>query len=304
MFDLRPTKRALLLLLLAMGTLLVSVQGFRLLLLPAIESVFHPGENVTSGVRRGGILLFAVLGYWVYARFVEKRKVTELKPKATGVLLGGLSGALPILLVMSMLFAIGAYELTAYRGLDAGLWGVACVILIAAMLEEIVFRGILFRLLEGAWGTLPALWLQSLIFALLHIANVEDWTSTPALIITIVSGTFIGALWTMVFVHTRNLWTVGIHHAAWNFTIILAGLPLSGLEHWRGQAPLLSQYHGSVWLTGGVVGPEDSLVTILLVATALAWLLLWARVRKRLVQAGDSRVEQVPSTLGQAHPEA
>ena len=29
-----------------------------------------------------------------------------------------------------------------------------------------------------------------------------------------------------LFVLTRNLWVVAAHHAAWNFTILLSGLPL------------------------------------------------------------------------------
>jgi hypothetical protein len=51
----------------------------------------------------------------------------------------------------------------------------------------------------------PALWLQSLLFAVAHIENL------------------------------------GVHHAAWNFTIILTGLPLSGLGDWIALAPIASR---------------------------------------------------------------
>src|SRR5205085_6427712 len=70
-------KQAFLRLLMAYAVFLAAVQFFRLLLLPAIQYVFHPGDAVTSLVRRAGIVLFAVLGYWAYVRFVEKRKVSE-----------------------------------------------------------------------------------------------------------------------------------------------------------------------------------------------------------------------------------
>jgi uncharacterized protein len=276
-------------LLIAFIAILGSVHLFRLLLLPAIQTAFHPGDAVTSLLRRTGIFLFAVLAYWAYVRFFEKRKVDELRLAPFAIALGGLSGSLLIVISMLLIFACGAYEVTAYQGLQNGLLGVAGLILIAAVLEEIVFRCVLFRILENAWGTMPALWLQSLIFALMHIANVEGRASTQELVTTVVSGTLIGALWTLVFVYSRNLWAVAANHAAWNFTIILAGLPLSGIEGWRSVAPILSEYRGQAWLTGGVFGPEDSIVTIVIVAASCAALLYRAKRKGRLIGRAVAR---------------
>lgn len=260
-------------LLLASIALVGAVQGFRLLVLPALTAVLHPGYAVTSGLRRAGVFFFAVLAYGAYVRFVEKRPVVELRPAPRAIALGALSGAGLIALAMAVLYAIGAYEMTAWLGFHTGLWSVAVVILVAAMLEEIAFRGLLFGILEAAWGTTPALWLQSLVFALLHIANIEDRASTQEILTTVVSGTLIGAFWTLVYVHTRNLWAVAANHAAWNFTIILSGLPLSGLDTWRRIAPMASDMHGPTWLTGGIGGPEDSLVTLAVVALGVVALL-------------------------------
>ncbi len=291
MFNSRLAKQALQRMLLAFAAIFGAEQLFRLLLLPAMQSVFDPGDNVTIGLRRTGILLFAVLAYWAYAHFVEKRKTRELRMAPVAIVIGAVSGVGLIGLAMLLLFAAGAYEVTAYRGLDSGLWGVASVILIAATLEEVVFRCLLFQILETAFGTLPALWLQSLVFALLHIANIEDRANTQEVVTTVVSGTLLGAFWTLVFVHTRNLWVTAANHAAWNFTIILAGVPLSGLDHWLRVAPIASQYRGPAWLTGGVGGPEDSLVTIVLVAASLAFMLYWAKIRNRLLRAGAAGVD-------------
>ena len=71
-----------------------------------------------------------------------------------------------------LMFALNAYEVNAYRGLQEGLLGVAGLIVVAAVLEELIYRCILFRILETAMGTVWALWLQSLVFALMHIANI------------------------------------------------------------------------------------------------------------------------------------
>jgi uncharacterized protein len=290
LFDTRVARNTLVRLLLASASLLGAVQLFRLLLLPGIQSVFHPGESVTSVLRRIGVLLFALLGYWAYVRIAEKRKVRELRFAPLSIVLGGLSGALTILLVMLVLFAAGIYVATSVRGLQADLWGVASVIIIAATLEEIFYRGILFRILENAWGTVPALLLQSLIFALMHIANIEDRASTQEILITVLSVTLIGSLWTLVFVNARNLWVVAANHAAWNFTIILAGLPLSGLGDWLLLAPFASEVHGPDWLSGGVFGPEDSVLTIVVVTIGLIGMFRFAKARDHLVRPGAAHI--------------
>lgn len=269
-------------LLLAYAVFFAAMQSFRLLLLPAIQHLFHTGDAATSLVRRTGIFCFILLGYWVYVRCIEKRPVTELRLKPLDIAVGGLSGALLIGFAMALLFAGGAYVATAWRGLQSGLWGVACFIIIAALMEELVYRGILFRILETGWGTVPALWVSSGIFALMHLGNLDGHDTVPVVVTTMVSCVLASALWTMVYVHSRNLWVSTANHAAWNFTILLSGLPLSGLEDWRKMAPLASEYRAPDWLTGGIFGPEDSLVTLVLLSTTLVVLFRWARAKQRL----------------------
>ncbi|GAB3381183.1 lysostaphin resistance A-like protein [Lysobacter fragariae] len=298
MFQLRLAGRVGLSLLLAAAAVVGSVQAFRLLLLPALVSLFHPGEALTSFLRRIGIFAFVLLAYWAYVRFHEKRKVDELRPTLRGIVVGGVTGAGLILLAALLLFALGAYEVTAYRGLQHGLLGVAGLIVVAAMLEEVVYRGIVFRILENAWGTTIALWLQALLFGLGHLENIEGHANTAALVTTVVSVTLLGALLTLVFAYARNLWVVAANHAAWNFSIILTGMPLSGLGDWVSLAPIASRYHGPDWLTGGVFGPEASLVTMVLACAVVAILWALARSRNRLVKAQTS--QQGPSKGTQA----
>jgi uncharacterized protein len=267
---------------LVLAAFIGAVQAFRLLLLPEIQSAFHLDDASTSAVRRVGILMAAVLAYWAANRLIEKRAIVELRFAPIGIVVGALSGAALISVTTLSLFAAGIYEVTAVRGLQSGLLGVAGLILVAAMLEEIAYRGILFRMLESTLGTWPALWLQSLLFALHHLANV-DGADIFATLTTAFSGTLIGAFWTLVFVHTRNLWIVGANHAAWNFAIILTGLPLSGIEEWRGLAPFESRTNGPDWLTGGAFGPETSALTIGVIAVCLAVLIYEARKRRRTI---------------------
>jgi hypothetical protein len=119
-----------------------------------------------------------------------------------------------------------------------------------------------------------------------HIENIEGRASTQEMVATMASVVLTGAFWTLVFVHSRNLWVTAANHAAWNFTIILSGVPLSGIEEWRGHALFASEYRGPAWLTGGVFGPEDSVLTMMMVAMSLAGMLYWASAKHRLVATG------------------
>ena len=148
-----------------LGSMLVYRKG----LLPLVDVVFKPGPEWLGVIRRAGIFLSALAGYWAYVHWHEKRKATELRLQPVRILLGGASGAGLLLLPVAVLFALGAYEMTLFRGASPGLFGVAAVIGIAAILEELVFRCLLFQLLERAWGTSVALAAQAVLFALQNL---------------------------------------------------------------------------------------------------------------------------------------
>lgn len=298
MHHVRLTIGVLKTLLLASAALAGAVLLVRGLVVPGLQAMFDTGDALTSLLRRVGILAGAVLAYWAYVLLVEGRTASELRPRPIPIALGALTGALLIAIAMMLVLAFGAYEIVAWRGMQGGLPGVAGLLLIAATLEELFYRCVLFRILETAWGTIAALCLQSPIFAIAHLGNFQGGAGLDEVVTMIVSVSLLGALWALVFVHTRSLWVAAANHAAWNFTIVLAGLPLSGGEEWRAVAPLASEYRGPVWLTGGMFGPESSIVTIILLAVTVAGLLHWARRKDGLV-AGGARARDVKAGSGQ-----
>ena len=260
-------------LMLAFAAVVACAAAFKLALLPAIVYLLGLDVAIVGTVRGPGIALSAVLGYFAYVKLYEKRAAPELSVKPIALLGGAASGAVLIGLAMLPLFACGVYAVLAYRGFHDGLFGVAATILIAALLEEIVFRAVLFRILDEAWGLATALWLSALIFAVSHLGNFEAGTATSTLLTTVVSATLISAFWALIFARWRNLWLITLHHAAWNFSIVLSGAPLSGLEEWRTLAPIELQYRGPDWLTGGIFGPEDSVITLAMMAIGVCVLL-------------------------------
>jgi uncharacterized protein len=257
-----------------LGSILIFRQG----LLPLIEAAFHPGPELLSVFRRVGILLTAVTGYWAFVHWHEKRKATELHLRPIQLMLGAASGAALVALPMAVLFALGVYEPVLFRDASSALLGVAALIGIAAILEELTYRCLLFRVVERAWGTKVALAVQAVVFALVHLENVEQGGISDV-VTMLIAVTLAGLLWAAVFVLTRNLWAAAANHAAWNFTILLAGVPLSGIEDWRKLAPLESRFAGPDWLTGGMFGPESSLLVI--ASTTVAVVLLLRAARRR-----------------------
>lgn len=247
-------------------------------LIPWIDATWRPGPEGLSALRRAGILLAAIGGYVAYVRWHERRRATELRLQPARLLLGGAGGALLVAAPIALLFAIGAYQRVVVRAVTPELLGVAGLIAIAATVEELIHRGLLFRLLERAWGTAVAMPVQGVLFALPHLENLERGEVVPVAVM-LLSVTVLGMLWALLFVLTRNLWVAAANHAAWNFTILASGVPLSGIEEWRALAPLESRYAGPDWLTGGTFGPESSAVVI--ASATAAVVVLWRAARRR-----------------------
>jgi membrane protease YdiL (CAAX protease family) len=232
-----------------------SIAAYRQLLHPLLESLFSLSPQMSSVVRRVSLLVLMLLAYWAFVRIYERRPVDELSLRPwRWILLAPLAGSLAIGVTILILYATGHYQLVSVRGLgQAG--GVLGTIWIAAVLEEVAYRAILFRILEEMFGSRAAMIASAVIFSLSHLGNNGvRW-------VTVLSVTLAGLMLAEVFVLTRNIWVVAIQHCCWNATIFLIGLPLSG-ENWRADAALVTTSQGSILWTGGAFGPEDSLVNL------------------------------------------
>jgi membrane protease YdiL (CAAX protease family) len=133
---------------------------------------------------------------------------------------------------------------------------------VAALAEEVAFRGYPFQRLIEAVGPFLATLFVCLIFMAAHFANPDS--SSASLITTL----FTGWLLALAYLRTRALWVSWGFHFAWNASMgLLFGLPVSGLTIF---SPVVSTYtRGPVWLTGGGYGPEGSAVAILVIAVLL-----------------------------------
>lgn len=146
-----------------------------------------------------------------------------------------------------------------------------------AFMEEMLFRGILFRWLEEFAGSWAALVITSALFGLIHIYNPgATWFSSFA--IALEAGLMLGGAYML----TRSLWLPMGIHAAWNFAQgEVFGVPVSGTAV---HGLLKSRLSGPPILSGAGFGLEAT-VFALVIATAAGVCFVWLAVRRdRVVQ--------------------
>ena len=126
-----------------------------------------------------------------------------------------------------------------------------------AVFEEVLFRGVLFRLLEEKLGSYIALVVSGVIFGFVHLMNDSN-TLFAAVAISIIS-----VVITATYMYTRNLWFPIAFHFAWNFAIgDIFGTPVSGEP--ASTSIMISQLEGSKWFTGGEWGIEATFQTVII----------------------------------------
>ncbi len=226
----------------------------------------------------------AVVVYRVVMRFLARRRTPEIAARRAvpEALLGAALGLGFMAVSAAVVTALGGYT---FRVADVDLLAVVAPILAvtvgAAVVEELVFRGLALQALERLLGSWVALAVTAGFFGLTHLFN-PGATPWSALAIAIEAGGLLGA----AFLWRRNLWFVIGLHLAWNAAVALLGIPVSGHA-----APglLVADLSGPSVLTGGAFGIEGSLVTVTLGALLAVPLLVLARRRGRLVPAHRRR---------------
>ena len=264
----KPVPRILIQISLWLGSLFL----VKAVLIKPTLSLFIADEEVRILFQGSLTLISAFALYYFLIRKLEKRAVTELalnhfvREAVSGLLL---AFAMISLLVL-VLWISGCYTFVSVNPLTVLLYPLVWVPLMASV-EEIGFRGILFRIAEQAWGTNIALLLSAIIFGLMHAPNEN---ANVPMILSATSG---GLLMCMAYVLTKNLWFPIAFHAGWNFSQVIWGTAVSGTDI-LGMF-ITAEIDGPEWITGGAVGIEGSYFGIGLVIMASLVLYLIASKR-------------------------
>ncbi|GAA2507492.1 CPBP family intramembrane glutamic endopeptidase [Winogradskya humida] len=178
-------------------------------------------------------------------------------------------------LTVTFIAIFGMYHVDAFGSIGALFTALGSAIA-AAVFEELLIRGIIFRLIESRLGTWWTVAVSSAIFGALHLLN-DGATLTGVLAIGIEAGALLG----LAYVATRRLWLAIGLHAAWNFTESgIFGIPVSGLDV---KGLLEAHLTGPSAISGGTFGIEGSLITVLICLAATAALTRHARRHDRIL---------------------
>jgi hypothetical protein len=238
--------------------------------------------------------VIALCVYVILIRLVEARRATELalKPAIPELAGGLLLGLLMFGAVMAILIGAGLYEIRVNGPAPA--WRAAGLAIQAGVVEELIIRGVILRLLWRAFGPLVAFAVSAALFGAGHVANPAS-TLFAVICIAIEAGIMLGAFYAL----TGRLWvSIGVH-MGWNFTQgYVFGAAVSGSDIGPALARSTASTGHPGWATGGLFGPEASLPALLVCTAVGASALFLAWKMGRLDPAPEERPlsEQVASS--------
>ena len=249
-------------------------------------AVAHAANTSLEGAIRNAVLFTFVL--WASVRVLEGLRLRQIgfRPAAAvpDTLRGIAIGAALLTSVVGILALLGHYAIVGWEPLLPGttrgeaFFRVLVILFFAATFEEVLARGILFRLFEQALGTWLGIAISAGLFALGHRFNPGATTQSA------IGVGQAGVLLAAAYVATRSLWLpIGLHWA-WNFFQgPVWGSEVSGLD-----ARVLAQadISGPVLLTGGSFGIEAGLPAIVLGSIISLAFLVIAERRGQILTPG------------------
>ena len=176
---------------------------------------------------------------------------------------GALWGFASITLLLGTMYGLQVFEVghLAIHGMRsvkfAAFWGL--YFLLVGLFEDFHFRGYLQFTLTRGIGFWPAALLLSGYFGWSHRLNEgERWSG-------LLAAAVIGLFFCLTLRRTGNLWFAVGFHAAWDWgETFFYSVPDSGTI-FPGHL-LKSSLHGPQWLSGGMVGPEGSVLCFVVIA--------------------------------------
>ena len=238
-------------------------------------------------------LFLLVLGFstiqWTATRHGDLRTTNALPTRATakqewqrGAALGW---AMLLVTVLPMMLVGDLYP---QLSLQLSSWTTAAIsiatLAVAALATEVAFRGYLFTRLIGALNPVLATTLLSLICAL---ASIDTYSTGR----TVLAEFLFGILLSIAYLRTHALWLGwGLRFGFTATTAILFGLPMAGKANLS--SLVLTNSYGYEWFTGGLYGPQGSILFILVTLAAIPLLYrmtreyAWEYTHPEIVSAG------------------
>lgn len=236
-----------------------------------------PYAALYTSCRMAGSLAVTVFLFWLYTTRVLHRSMEDFGiclrlPKWSILLAIALPGF--VLVVYSFFGQWSVGRFTVGEGVCLALASVL-IALKSGLTEEMLFRGYILRLLEGRWGRKLAILLPSVLFGLVHLTSLTEFSLSSVLLL-LLSGTLVGILFSLAACRADSIAASALIHGVWNLVMITGIVNIRAGEPAGGAFFGLSIPSTSLWLTGGEFGPEASLIAITAYALGCAFL-LWGR---------------------------
>ncbi|MCR4689853.1 MAG: CPBP family intramembrane metalloprotease [Lachnospiraceae bacterium] len=144
----------------------------------------------------------------------------------------------------------------------------------AGIVEEMVFRGVMFGLLEKKIPMAVAAIIPSVLFGAVHYSN---GMSLAGFLQLLAAGTLVGVMFSVICYYSENFWNNALVHACWNATTF-------GVMHIDSKPGDMAIYtyvlhSDSELITGGDFGIEASVISI--AAYALVILFFAVLIRRK-----------------------
>ncbi len=280
-----------------LNTLLKKIYQFPLVRIIIVIAFILPARFVREQMWNWEIpvtlkhLIIAIIGialyiffYSLYTKIVERRKATEF---STGGMIHetlyglGVGSGIMVLLVFIM-FVSGFYIVKGFNSEVTTYINFIFIYTILAFEEELIFRLILFRLVEESLGTWVSILFQIFLFGFVHAfnPNATFWSSLAI-------GVEAGILLSAVYIYTRRMWFALALHMAWNYTQgVIFGINVSGFSATGIIEPVIS---GPDILTGGSFGLEASMISIVICLFISACFIQLSVIEKKIVRPAWKR---------------
>ena len=205
-------------------------------LMALVDGVWQPHYGVKSGIK---IILFLTLPL-IYSRWDKSLQLKELfRVDKKGILLAFcLAVPLFVLILGAYLIFKDVFDFSAITGALTGNAGITrenfvfvaiYISFVNSLLEEFFFRGFAYLGLRNIATPKFAFVFSATTFAAYHIAIMTGWFSLPLFALTMVGLVAGGAIFNLLNLKYKNIYTSWLVHMFANFAINTIGFMLFGI---------------------------------------------------------------------------
>lgn len=224
-----------------------------------------PIRGLYSILRTSGCLIFTYFLFWFYTTKILHLKMRDFRITCSIKKWAVLYAVILPSFVIICYLVIGSLTVT---GLNVGEITVAVIYSVvtalkAGILEEMLFRGYIMKLLEKRWNRSLAILLPSFLFSLLHIPSMEVF-SVAGILLLVISGTLVGVMFSLIAYKGDSISNSSLVHAIWNFVLVTDIIHITTAQGVYGE-PVFSIIIPSdnVLVTGAGFGVEASIIAII-----------------------------------------